>query len=116
MKRAIALAITFPRITLAVLAAITLVMAYFAAEVPIDSSVDTLLPKNDPARTYYEHVKQTFGSDEATVIGVFSDNVFSVETIAKIDHVSKQLADIDGVREVMSITTLQGIDTDEFGA
>jgi predicted RND superfamily exporter protein len=116
MSRAIAVAIGFPRTTLAVLVAITAFMGVFAIRFSVDSSVDTLLPKDDPGRAYYEEVKRVFGSDEATVIGVFAENVFAPETIAKIDRVSKQLADIDGVREVLSITTVRGIDTDEFGA
>jgi predicted RND superfamily exporter protein len=116
MSRLIGLAIRFPRATLAVLAAITAAFGLLAIDFRVDSSVDTLLPKDDPARAYYEEVKQVFGSDEATVIGVFADNVFALDTLAKIDRISKELAEIDGVREVLSITTLRGVTIDDVGA
>lgn len=116
MSRAIALAIRFPRATLALVAVITVIMGWFAVSIRVDSGVENLLPTDDPARAYYEEVKRTFGNDEATIIGVFADDVFAPATVAKIDRLSKELAAIEGVREVLSIATLQGIETDDFGA
>jgi predicted RND superfamily exporter protein len=116
VSRIVDLAVSFPRSLLAVLLMITAVMGWFAAQVRVDSGVENLLPTDDPDRTYYDEVKRTFGNDDATVIGVFADDVFAPPTIAKIDQLSKDLAAIDGVREVFSITTLQGVEVDEFGA
>lgn len=115
MSWLIRLSIRFPRTVLAVLLAATAVMGFFALSIRVDSSIDNLLPENDPERTYYEDVKRTFGGDEATVIAVFADDPFAPATLAKIDDLSTRLKAIDGVREVLSVTTLQGIDTDEYG-
>lgn len=103
-----------PRLTLVGLAAITLLLGVFAARVRLDAAIDNLLPRDDPDRQYYETVKAAFGSDEATVIGVFGD-VFSPETLATIDRLSRQIAAFDGVREVISLTTVKGVTSGELG-
>lgn len=91
-------------------------MGTFALSIRVDSSVDNLLPQHDLERIYYEDVKRTFGGDEATVIAVFADDVFAPATLAKIDDLSTKLAQVEGVSQVFSVTTLQGVGTDEFGA
>jgi predicted RND superfamily exporter protein len=103
-----------PRLTLAVIAVLTLGLGLFATRIRIDPSIDNLMPAHDAARQYYETVKTIFGSEEASVIGVFGD-VFTPETLASIDRLSTQLAQLRGVREVLSLTTVKGVETDEFG-
>ena len=103
-----------PRLTIAAVAAITLVLGVFAAQIRVDSAVENLLPDDDPDRTYYETVRTVFGSEEATVIGLFGD-VFALDTLATIDRLSRRLAEFDGVREVISLTTVKGAETDELG-
>jgi hypothetical protein len=103
-----------PRLTLAALAAITLVLGVFAARIRIDAAIENLLPEHDPDRQHYETVKAVFGSEEATVVGVFGD-VFSPATLATIDRLSRQLGALGGVREVISLTTVKGVASDEAG-
>jgi predicted RND superfamily exporter protein len=103
-----------PRLTLLVLAAITLVLGVFAARIRIDAAIENLLPADSADRRYYEAVKAIFGSEEASVIGVFGD-VFSPETLATIDRLSQQIAAMRGVREVISLTTVKGVASDEMG-
>jgi predicted RND superfamily exporter protein len=103
-----------PRLTIAVIAAATLVLGIFASRIRIDAAIEALLPTDDPDRHYYQSVREVFGSEEATVIGSFGE-VFTPESLATIDRLSKQLAQLDGVREVVSVTTVKGVETDEFG-
>ncbi|HYD49114.1 MAG TPA: hypothetical protein VEB21_12235, partial [Terriglobales bacterium] len=110
------LPVRFPRLTLAVILAITIWLGRHAGQIEFDASIDSLLPRNDPERLYYEGVKETFGSDEAAIVAVFADNVFAPATIAKIDRISREIENIEGVREVLSLATVQGVETDEFGA
>jgi predicted RND superfamily exporter protein len=86
-----------PRLTLLVLAAITLVLGVFAARIRIDAAIENLLPADNPDRRYYEAVKAVFGSEEASVVGVFGD-VFSLETLATINQLSRQIAAMRGAR------------------
>src|SRR5690606_19706408 len=94
----------------------TLWLGRHALQIEFDASIDSLVPRRDPERLYYEDVKRTFGSDEASIVAVFAENVFAPPTIAKIDAISRAIEDIAGVRQVISLTTIQGVETDEFGA
>jgi len=104
-----------PRKVLAVISVVTLWMIYLSAGLSIDSSIENLLPTHDPERTYFDEVKEVFGSDDASVIGVFADDVFARSTLAKIDTLSERLAAIDAVREVISVTTVKGVQNGEDG-
>jgi predicted RND superfamily exporter protein len=88
--------------------AITGVLGLFAWSIDVDSSIENLLPSDDPDRVYYNDVRQTFGNEEITVIGVFAADVFTPATLAKIEHLSKRLTAIDGVQEVLSLSTVKG--------
>ncbi|MFN8641561.1 MAG: cyclic nucleotide-binding domain-containing protein [Candidatus Binatia bacterium] len=48
------------------------------------------------------------------MVGVFGD-VFSPATLATIDALSRQLGALDGVREVLSLTTVKGVTSDDLG-
>lgn len=101
----------FPRTTLIALSLATAFFAYQAQKIRVDSAIETLLPENDPEREFYEETKRLFGSEEATIVAVFGPDVFAPETLAQIDAMSKELAELEGVREVMSLTTVTGAET-----
>jgi uncharacterized protein len=103
-----------PRLTLLVLGGLTLVLGVFAARIRIDAAIENLLPADNPDRRFYESVKAIFGSEEASVIGVFGD-VFSPEMLATVDQLSRQIGAMRGVREVISLTTVKGVASDEMG-
>lgn len=115
MRWLLSLPLRAPRLTLAGIALVTAVLGAFALQVRIDPSIDHLLPTDDAERSYYESVKVAFGSEEATVVGVFADDVFTPATLATIERLSRQLGALDGVREVLSLTTVKGVDSDDFG-
>jgi predicted RND superfamily exporter protein len=97
-----------PWVVLLAVLTVTLLAGRFAVGIRIDSSVDSLLPKQDEARTYYEGVRERFGSEEVTVLGVFAADVFAPSTLEKIAGLSTSLAALPGVREVLSLTTARG--------
>lgn len=94
---------------------LTLFLGVFAAQVRVDSAIENLLPTSDPERLYYDQVVEEFGSEEATVVGIFADDVFAPETLARIDRLSTALAQIESVREVLSLTTMKGVEANDFG-
>ena len=115
MNRLLAWPIRAPRLTLAVMLAVTAVLAFHASRIRVDSSIENLLPADDPDKRYYNDVRAVFGDEEISVIGVFADDVFAPGTLAKIDRLSTRLAALDGVDEVVSLTTVKGIAANEFG-
>jgi hypothetical protein len=108
--RLLGLPLRAPRATLAVLLAVTAAFAWAGRTIRIDSSIENLLPARDPDRAYYEEVRRLFGSEEITVIGVFATDIFAPATLAKIDTLSAQLARLEGVQQVLSITTADGVE------
>ncbi|HVN88014.1 MAG TPA: efflux RND transporter permease subunit [Candidatus Binatia bacterium] len=115
MRRLLRLPQRAPRLTLAVMCALTVFFGVFAGRVKMDSSIENLLPADDPDKLYYDDVRKVFGDEEIAVIGVFAEDVFAPSTLAKIDRLSQRLAKIDGVREVLSLTTVKGVEMGDFG-
>jgi predicted RND superfamily exporter protein len=115
MSRLASLPLHAPRLTLLLLLAVTLALGSFAAFIRVDSAIENLLPANDPDRLYYNEIKKVFGSEEATVIAVFAEDVFASSVLAKVDRLSQRLSAIRGVRDVISLTTVKGVATDELG-
>src|SRR4029079_3414142 len=77
-----------------------------ALQIRIESSLESVLPANDPKIAYYDEVRRLFGSDDLGEVGVLADDVFAAATIEKIAHVTNELAKIEGVAKVLSITNV----------
>jgi hydrophobe/amphiphile efflux-3 (HAE3) family protein len=75
----------------------------------IDPSFDAILPDDDPARLYYDHVKDLFGDDQSLIIAMVTDDVFTVENLARVAKISDLLEDADGVDHVLSLATANNI-------
>ena len=84
--------------------AVTLVLGYYALQVRIESSLESVLPGHDPEIDYYNHVRATFGSDDVAVIGMRVDDLFSAATLQKIARITDAIAKVPGVEAVLSIT------------
>jgi predicted RND superfamily exporter protein len=103
-----------PRIVLVAALVLTVLLGVETLQLRIESSLDSVLPHGDPAVTYYEKVREQFGSDDVAVVGVLADDVFAPGTIEKIDRVTKALQKIDGVETVLSITNAPDPAADVF--
>jgi len=115
MRRLLDVPVRWPRLTLAVMLAITIFFAYFARLIRVDGSVENLLASDDPEKHYYDAIKKIFGDEEIVVIGVFADDIFAPATLAKIDQVTQRLSDLEGVQQVISPTNVQGIEVGYYG-
>ena len=115
MRHLLDIPLRAPRATLAAMLAVTLILGFFARTIRVDSSIEELLPAHDPDRAYYDAAVATFGSEEIVVIGVFAADVFAPATLAKITALSERLGAIDGVREVLSLSTVKSVEVGDFG-
>jgi len=76
-----------------------------ALRVHLDPSTEPLLPRGDPARGIYEQAVREFGDDEIFVIAVeFDGDLFTRENLLLLERVHRELARLDGVRRVQSLT------------
>ena len=85
---------------------VTVFFAWQASRITVDSSVESLLPQDDPERQYYGEIRKLYGSDEIGFIGVFADDVYQPAVLEKIRRLTDDIAKVDGVAKVLSLTNV----------
>jgi predicted RND superfamily exporter protein len=75
----------------------------------LDSSVDSLLPHDDPAREFYDEVKRLFGTDDTIMVVLADDDVFSPENLERVKRLTKRFEEIESVERVSSLATALSI-------
>src|SRR5437016_5123902 len=83
---------------------VTAVLGFYALQLRIESSLESMLPAGDPKVEYYAQTRAVFGSDDVAVVGVRARDIFAPSTIEKIARVTDEIAKVDGVEHVLSIT------------
>jgi predicted RND superfamily exporter protein len=73
----------------------------------MDPSTAGLLPPEGPERELFEHSRRLFGTDESVVVALGADDVFRPEVLDRVVHMTRRLAEIDGVQSVLSLSTAQ---------
>jgi hypothetical protein len=109
MERVHHLIVDKPQIILFLILLLTGFFAYHTRHIRLDSSVDSLLPKDDPEKQYHNEVRQLFGSDEIGVVGLVTDNVYTPEVLQKIKRLTEEIRKIPAVKSVISLTNVQDI-------
>ena len=90
--------------------------AFHARHIQIDSSLDSLLPDNDPERQYYNDVVRLFGSENVAVIGILADNIYTPQTLQKIQRLTDEFRKIPEVKNAFSLTNAPDIIAKVIGA
>lgn len=98
-----------PSLYLCSLILVTLFLGYFYARLPVETSVESLIIENDPDLAFYEKFKSQFGDDEFLVVGFESSTILSKSFLDKISRLTEELEAIQGVREVVSLTSVEDI-------
>ena len=111
MQRGYRLIVHRPKIVLFLILLLTAFFLTHARNIRLDSSVDSLLPRNDPEKTYYDEIRQQFGSDEIGVIGIIAANVYSPQVLQKIKRLTEAIGQIPEVRNVISLTNAPDVIT-----
>lgn len=96
-----------PRLTLAIVALVTLTLLPAAVRVRVDSAVDRLLPQGDPARARLDRARATFGSEDVVLVALFADDVLAPATLARLARLTRRIAALDVVRSATSIANLE---------
>jgi predicted RND superfamily exporter protein len=103
-----------PWVVLAVALLLTLGLGFYAWQIRIESSFESVLPRRDPDVAYYEQIRQTFGSDDVAVVGLRTDDLFAPATLEKVHRVTVALEKLDGVEGVISLTNSPDIAANVF--
>ncbi|MDD3803513.1 MAG: efflux RND transporter permease subunit [bacterium] len=98
-----------PAAVIAVIAIMTVVMAFFAIKVKINPDIIDYLPKTDKIVQDFDRVGEDYGGSLTAFIVFESDDVFSRESLMKIDRITKLLQETEGVNIVTSLTNVMDI-------
>ena len=104
MERLYLLVVNRPRTLLVLLFLLTGVFGWYAKDIRLDSSVESLLSQDNPDSRYYAEVRRLFGSDEVGVVGLLADDIYTTEVLRKIRRLTVALESIEGVQEALSLT------------
>jgi predicted RND superfamily exporter protein len=106
--------VRYPRTVVATTFALTVLLGRDAMHLRIESSVESMLPPDDPGVAYYQETRRLFGGDDVGVVGIRAEDVFATGTLEKIDVVTRALAKLEGVERVLSITNMVDVAADVF--
>ncbi len=81
----------------------------------IDTSQESLLPEGDEARAFYDFTRKAFGSDESMVVAVGTDDVFTHDSLTRIQRIVSRIERLDGVHHVVAITNAANVRGSEDG-
>ena len=104
MERLYLLVVNRPKTLLVLLFLLTCVFGWYAKDIRLDGSVESLLSRDNPASQYYAEVRQLFGSDEVGVVGLLAEDIYTTAVLHKIARLTATLGSIEGVQEVLSLT------------
>jgi Predicted exporters of the RND superfamily len=83
MEQFYRLIVYHPKSVLLILILLSGFFAYHARHIRYDTSVESLLPDDDPENQYYRESRALFGSDEVGVIGIVADDIYTPEILTK---------------------------------
>jgi predicted RND superfamily exporter protein len=95
-----------PWIVLAGSLALTVWLGIHAWQIRVESALDTVLPRGDPAVAYYDEIRATFGNDDVGVVGMLAPDIFAPATLEKLNRITIELGKLPGVDHVYSLTNL----------
>ena len=81
----------------------------FTSRLKLDPSTETLLAQDDADRQVFERVRDTFGDADAVLMSVRLDPMFTPESMASIDELTRQLRQFPGVKSVFSLATAPNV-------
>jgi len=100
-------------LNLIIIGLVTAFMVYMATQNKMSYQLAQMLPTDHPIMLNYDKFKKNFGQDGAVMfIGTKFDDIFQLEQFNAWYDLTHDLADVDGVEEVVSITQLYTLTKD----
>src|SRR5688500_2014081 len=86
---------------------LTVFMAYKASKMELSYEFAKILPDNDSTFIEYQDFKKQFGEDgNVMVMGFRDQNLFELEKFRDWHELSKNVKNIQGIKEIISLTTI----------
>ncbi|MGI5860987.1 MAG: efflux RND transporter permease subunit [Myxococcales bacterium] len=94
-----------PKLVIALLAISALGFGAGLTRLTTDTDVTRDLPQDLEAKRVYDRIDELFPSKEVVVVGVVGEDLFSVESIARLDRLAKRIEALPDVQSVLGPTT-----------
>lgn len=89
---------------------LTAFMGYHGRNVELSYDFVKLVPVDDPEMVYFQQFLKTFGEDgNIMVVGIKDSSVYELAKFSKLYQLSKEMAEIEGINEVISLPNLKYI-------
>jgi hypothetical protein len=96
-------------LVLAALAAATALFAFQIPRIVFRISPEGMVVKGHPDTLYYAKYVEQFGTDEIVLIALFSEDVFSRDSLASVFRLTEVIQDYAYVRRVLSLSSVNDI-------
>ncbi len=110
MKLLYGVVVRYPKIILAVIAAITVFMLMQLGQLRWETDARVYMPKGHPAIKYDEKIEHLFGAKDAIVIIIKNDDksIYNKETLERVGRISEKVAALPGViaNRVLDVASL----------
>ncbi len=84
-------------------------------QIKIDPSEQALLGQDHEGWEFYQFSRRIFGNDETIMVAIDVDDVFSPQAVDLVLRLTDRLTQVEGVREVVSLTNALTIRSTDYG-
>jgi len=103
------------RLALLLIALLTAFLGWRAVALRVDPGVEAMIPSGRSDLDALRRFNALFGSDEVVVLALHSDTLFSRESLARVDGLTRRAAALPHVVRVLSPTNVRDLEGDELG-
>ncbi|MGM0410903.1 MAG: efflux RND transporter permease subunit [Bacillota bacterium] len=94
---------------------ITAVMGYYALQIEIEAGIKDMLPEDNKVVERYENIQDTFGGMAFAAIMLEDDEIIDSSSLEKVEEMTNELENVEGVNEVKSLTNIEKIEASGSG-
>jgi len=113
MRKILQFGYDHPWIVILILSAASLIAAFQIPNLKQDPSMEGLTVENDPARLVYQDTRETFGSDQISIVFVRDSDLFTPEKLEKLETLVLDLEELPGVTTVESLFSVTNFKNEE---
>lgn len=110
----------FPKTTIFVVVATTLLLALPIRSLHLETDVETMMPDKHPVFVYNKQVEKIFNTKKMIIVGVVNEGphgVFNPDTLKLVERLSLRIEEMDGIigEDVVSLQALDNIVGTDWG-
>ncbi|RTE64551.1 RND transporter [Amphritea opalescens] len=100
---------------------LTLIAGLQIPSIQVDTDPENMLPADNPARIFHDHVKERFGLHDMIVVGVVNDTaqgIYNPQSLSELHQLADAIVQMDGVvsQDLMSLDRVDNISQEGPGS